>query len=101
MLVYVLLKDGASANPPRPVAVEIARSSADDAFAPASVADEGTDLLDIIGGADTQLIPSFPDSCKCIVMHLSSGMSMLLCLKSNNSDLSSCLNDDISHVSCR
>lgn len=54
MLVYVLLKDGASANPPRPVAVEIARSSADDAFAPASVADEGTDLLDIIGGADTQ-----------------------------------------------
>ena len=54
MLVYVLLKDGPSANPPRPVAVEIARSSADDAFAPASVADEGTDLLDIIGGADTQ-----------------------------------------------
>ncbi len=48
----VLLKDGAPANAPLPVAV--ARSSADNDFAPALVADEGTDLLDIIGGADTQ-----------------------------------------------
>ncbi|KAL0021694.1 hypothetical protein WJX79_001117 [Trebouxia sp. C0005] len=47
-------QEGASANPPRPVAVDIARSSADDASVVASVADEGTDLLDIIGGADTQ-----------------------------------------------
>lgn len=54
MLFCVLLKEGASANPPRPVAVDIARSSADDASVVASVADEGTDLLDIIGGADTQ-----------------------------------------------
>jgi hypothetical protein len=52
MLFCVLLKDGASANAPLPVAV--ASSSADDAFVAASVADEGTDLLDIIGGADTQ-----------------------------------------------
>ncbi len=54
MLSCVLLKDGTSANPPRPVAVDIARSSAEDAFVVASVANEGTDLLDIIGGADTQ-----------------------------------------------
>lgn len=52
MQFCVLLKDGASANAPLPVAV--ARSSADDAFVPASVVDEGADLLDIIGGADTQ-----------------------------------------------
>jgi hypothetical protein len=52
MLFCVLLKDGASASAPLPVAV--ARRSADDAFVAASVADEGTDLLEIIGGADTQ-----------------------------------------------
>ena len=54
MLFCALLKDGASANPLRQVAVDIARSSADDAFMLASVADEGDDLLDIIGGVDTQ-----------------------------------------------
>lgn len=52
MLFCVLPKDGASASAPLPVAV--ARRSADDAFVAASVADEGTDLLEIIGGADTQ-----------------------------------------------
>ncbi|DBB04723.1 TPA: hypothetical protein ACH3X3_010027 [Trebouxia sp. C0006] len=50
--VSIQSQDGASASAPLPVAV--ARRSADDAFVAASVADEGTDLLEIIGGADTQ-----------------------------------------------
>ncbi|DBA79876.1 TPA: hypothetical protein ACH3X1_008221 [Trebouxia sp. C0004] len=53
MLLCALHKDGASANPPHQV-VSIARSSADNGSVLASVADEGSDLLDIIGGADTQ-----------------------------------------------
>ncbi|DBB03199.1 TPA: hypothetical protein ACH3X1_000011 [Trebouxia sp. C0004] len=51
--VSIQLQDGASANPPHQV-VSIARSSADNGSVLASVADEGSDLLDIIGGADTQ-----------------------------------------------